>query len=145
MRFFPLLILCVVIGCGPADEPVVIEPVDGPAPVEAASFDGEWSAEAMPPDSDSVLVTMRMTGSDGPDGWTLLFDHLDAPVEAVDVSVDGGVATVVYEPYASALRDGLTVDSLRTTVTLNGDGFEGDFTARYSDGEVTEGRIRGYR
>lgn len=145
MRLLPLLALSIVVGCGSPDDPAVIEPVDDSAYVETASFDGEWSAEAMPPDSDSVLVSMRMTASDGPDGWALLFDHLDAPVEAVDVSVDGGVATAVFEPYSSALRDGLTVDTLRTTVTLNGDDFDGTFTARYSDGEVIEGRIRGYR
>ena len=142
MRTLALLTLCFVIGCGQADEPA---PVDEPVVAEVATFDGAWSADAMPPDSDSVLVSMRMTASDGPDGWTILFDHLDDPVEAAEVSVEGGVATVRYEPYPSALREGATVDTLITTVALAGDTFEGVYTGYYSDGVVSEGRIRAER
>jgi hypothetical protein len=145
MRLPFLLVLGVLAGCAQPDEPAAVETVDEPAAVEVASFDGEWSMDAMPLDSDSVLVTSRLIASDSPDGWSLTFDHLDAPVPATEVSIDGETAIATFAPYASALREGVMVDTLRTTLRVGFTGLDGEFTAHYADGQVTNGRLRGYR
>lgn len=144
MRKTALFLVTLLIGCTPTeDAPPAETPAE--AAVETPSFAGTWTIEVMPMDSDSVLVTGTMNATDTPDGWSLTFDHLDEPVRANSVVIEGDMATVEYGPYPSALREGATVTSLTTVATVSGDEFNGTFSATYDSGEPGEGRIHGSR
>ncbi|MDX1439181.1 MAG: hypothetical protein R3284_04685 [Rubricoccaceae bacterium] len=142
-RFVGILALAVLWGCGPNnDEP----PPATPAEPEAASFAGSWSMEALPMEGDSVLVAFTMTATDSTSGWSITFDHLDEPVTAANVILDGESATVEMTPYPSALRDNSMVTTT-SVFTVDGDAMTGQFTAEYDTGDpaVLEGRLRGVR
>lgn len=145
MRGLLLVALALVVGCTPAEEPATDVVAEDDALAAASSFGGEWSVEALNVMEDSVLTTLRLRASDDTSGWALLFDHLDAPVPANLVLIEGDSATATFGPFDSALREGVIVNDLSVMVAHAGDGLSGSFQAVYEDGQVTDGRVRGQR
>ena len=113
---------------------------------ESVSFAGDWLLQALPMEGDSVLVEVKTTATDTPEGWSMELDHLDEPIPATSVVIAGDSATAAYGPFLNVLREGVMV-SITTVVYVYGDEMIGHFTATYEEGEpsVLEGRLVGTR
>ena len=143
------LCLLLVFACAPAEE----RPEDAnqavmtAAPVTLADFAGSWRVEAMPMDQDTVLVTYQMTALPEREGWTVTFPDRE-PLPARVVALDADSLVLEMGPYASALREGATVTSVRSVLRLDGAMLLGTFTARYDTDaadSVLHGRHHGMR
>lgn len=155
--FRTTLLCCLVlaVGCAPADsgedqaatgEDQMDTEMAAPG-ISLSDVAGTWTMEAMAADRDTVLVTYQMTATATEDGWTVTFPGRD-PIPLRVVAVDGDSIVTEMGPYESALRDGVTVTSVRSVMRLEGDMINGPFTARYdTEGpdSVLQGRGRGTR
>jgi hypothetical protein len=137
-----------MLGCAPSAEqpaetpaePDVVEVVNPLAP-----YAGTWNVSTYAPDSDEPTMTVTMTATDSPGGWSFQFGHLDAPVPATIVGMEGDSLTLEFGNYPSGLREGVMVDVVRSHVTLVGDSLAGRFEATYTDGGARSGRLAGRR
>ncbi len=142
-----LIAFALVIGCAPAEDEVYVDDPSVEPEVEATSFAGTWSVDALPAEGDSVLVTVSIIATDSSEGWSTVFDHIEEPVLANSVVIEGDSAIIESGPFPSAVREGVTVLSLTSVIYAYGDDLTGHFTATYESGDpaVSEGRLRGTR
>ena len=110
-----------------------------------AAYSGEWSTESYSMDSDEPLVTVLMTATDSPDGWSWKFTHIDEPVMANSVAMMGDSVVVEIGPFPSALREGATVETVTSYLLVHGDSISGRFEAVYEGGDELRGRLAGKR
>jgi hypothetical protein len=90
---------------------------------------GTWNMRTLNMAGDSVLVTYDIFATSDVSGWTLTFPGRDpVPVRVIEVAGDSVI--IDAGPYASALREGVTV-STRFDMKLEGDRLTGLITALY--------------
>ncbi len=111
-----------------------------------AAYVGEWNLQAFSRDGGDPLVELGLMAGESAEEWSMIFDHLDAPVSAVSLTSSGDSVTVEFAPYRSALREGVMVTTT-TVLHAHGDELSGRFSAVYASGEpkVLRGRLAGTR
>jgi hypothetical protein len=117
-----------------------------PAGISLADVAGNWTMQAMPLDSDSVLITYQLTATADQNGWSIRLPDRADPIPMHVMSVAGDSIVLHAGPYASALRQGVTVTTESVSRLQNGM-IVGTTTARYSAGpdSVVNLRHRGTR
>ncbi|MCH8123580.1 MAG: hypothetical protein IH853_10710 [Bacteroidetes bacterium] len=110
-----------------------------------AAYAGDWMTEAYSTDGDELLVAILLTATDSPDGWSWIFTHIDEPVLANSVAMMGDSVVVQIGPFPSALREGVTVESVTSYLLVHGDSISGRFEAVYEGGDELSGRLTGER
>ncbi len=91
------------------------------------------------------LVVVLVKGTDGPEGWSMKFTHIDTAVPATNVFMKGDSLVMQVGSYPSALRDGATVMSVTSYLHARGDTMSGRFTAVYEGGDILNGRMSSER
>ncbi|NND72265.1 MAG: hypothetical protein HKN43_11890 [Rhodothermales bacterium] len=148
MPFFVLFALLLVAGCSKkADD------TDSMADSDMdenpyAELAGDWMVEAYANDAAEdaePLVVVMVTATDSDEGWSTKFTHLEDAIPATNIFMNGDSVVVESGSYASALRDGRTVESLTSYYHFHGQEMSGRFVATYDDGVVTRGKFMGAR
>lgn len=106
---------------------------------------GTWSMQVMSETGDTTLTTFMLTATADPASWTITFP--DGGTVTGTVTLDGDSVMGDFGPYASQLREGLTV-SVRSTIRMDGDQMIGTFVGTYETAEadsVLNGRLAGSR
>lgn len=123
-----------------------IPPADVAGSVSLADMTGTWNMRTLNMAGDSVLVTYDIFATNDVSGWTLTFPGR-APIPVRVIEVAGDSVILDAGPYASALRQDVTV-STRFDMRLQGDSLSGLITAIYNmpEGQTTVPlRVRGRR
>ena len=110
-----------------------------------AAYAGKWTVRSYSMDSDEPLVTVLVTATDSPDGWSWKLTHIDEPVMANSVAMMGDSVVVQIGPFPSALREGVTVETATSYLLVDGDSISGRFVAVYEGGDEIKGRSAGER
>jgi hypothetical protein len=136
MRPFSLVPIAALLAA--ACTTVIPEPMPQSQPSMQAlpAVAGMWDARTLNMEGDSVLVTYQIRATDSRSGWTLNFPGRE-PIEMRVLEVSGDSIVADAGPYASALREGVTVTT-RFNMRIQGDRLTGRLTALY---EMPEGSV----
>ncbi len=143
---YVLFIGAICVGCSDktdasSDETAKEASIDNPYAV----YSGDWMTEAYSMQGDELLVAVMLKATDSPDGWSWKFEHIDEPVTANKVTLVGNSVVVQMGPFPSALRAGVTVESVTSYLLVHGDSMSGHFEAVYEGGDELSGRLTGKR
>ncbi len=114
-----------------------------PAPTKTSPFAGNWDAKTMVGPKDSVVATYVLHATSTQKGWTVTFPKR-APLALRIIAMGGDSVVAEMGPYESVLRANIKVTT-RTTTHVKGDTFAGTFSAKYTNGDVLDGKVSGTR
>jgi hypothetical protein len=106
---------------------------------------GVWNAKTMTGPKDSVVATTVLTTTADGKGWTMAFPNRAQPVAVRMVSMGGDSIVTEAGPYASYLRPGQSVTSLRTVAHYKGNEMWGTSVAQYASGDKLTFKITATR
>lgn len=115
-----------------------------PAAIKLADVAGVWDAKSLVGPTDTVGVKSVLTASATDSGWTMTLAGRE-PIVVRVVAMGGDSVVTEAGPYASILRAGVTVTSLRTVAHYSGDQMSGMFWAEYSTGDKVSGKVTATR
>lgn len=147
MRLALLTTICVAgLAATTAAQAPAAKPKPAPAStdVKLADLAGTWSTESVVKTAaggDTVVTSELRAGADG--SWTMVLPGRD-PVP-VKILASGGDSVVAHAgPFPSAARPGQTVTT-HEVLHFKGDDVWGTIEARYGNGDVVKGSVKGSR
>ena len=113
--------------------------------IKLADVAGTWAMEntVKTAAGNDTTVTSELVASATRKGWTTNFPGRD-PIPTRVVALGGDSVVVRAGPYASVVRTGQKV-TIRETLHFKGDDVSGTMEARYGNGAVVKGSVKGSR